>query len=97
MCSDSDEFATFADVTADFVYARLMRAEPDTPTGYSEGALKAWAARAQRWALGEEPEDLPRIEQTQAPCLPRDVFLYFISGAKERNPAAAAALLAHFE
>jgi uncharacterized protein YecE (DUF72 family) len=87
--ADTDEYPSFADVTGDFVYARLMRTVATQPTGYTKPALKKWLARAQKWAAGEEPDDLPRISKTPAKRRPRDVFLYFISGAKERNPAAA--------
>jgi uncharacterized protein YecE (DUF72 family) len=90
--TDSDEHPSFADVTADFVYARLMRARSDVPTGYPHDALQAWATRARTWARGGEPDDLPKVGAAAAPAPRRDVFVYFISAAKERNPAAAMAL-----
>ena len=40
-----------------------------------------------------EPADLPRIASESPPAVPRDVFIHFISAAKERNPAAAMGLL----
>jgi uncharacterized protein YecE (DUF72 family) len=88
--ADTDEYPSFADVTGDFVYARLMRTKSTQPTGYTKPALNKWLARAQTWAQGGEPDDLPRVGKPAAKRQPRDVFLYFISGAKERNPAAAA-------
>lgn len=92
--TDSGEHPSFADVTADFVYARLMRSRADIATGYPEAELQQWAERARSWAGGGEPEDLPRIESAQGqPPAPRDVFIFFIASAKERNPAAAMALL----
>jgi uncharacterized protein YecE (DUF72 family) len=91
--SDTDEFPAMADVTADFVYARLMRSEASEPTGYSAAALKAWAERARTWESGGEPDDLPRIGERSQPAGQRDVFVYFISGAKERAPAGACGLL----
>ena len=91
--TDSAKFPSFADVTADFVYARLMESKPDVETGYSAKELKQWADRARIWAAGGEPDDLPRVEKTVAKKTPRDVFIYFINGAKERAPAAAVALL----
>ncbi len=91
--TDSDEHPSFADVTGDFVYARLMRSLPDQATGYAADALDAWAARARRWADGAEPADLPRIAAAETDgARPRDVFVYFIGAAKARNPAAAMAL-----
>ncbi|MFL6592487.1 MAG: DUF72 domain-containing protein [Luteimonas sp.] len=92
--TDSDEHPSYADVTADFVYARLMRSRSALPTGYTAAELKAWAARARTWAGGGEPADLPRVVPASSPSKPREVFVYFISSAKERNPAAAMALLA---
>ena len=93
--TDSPEHPSFADVTAGFVYARLMRTRSEIATGYPADALAAWAMRARQWAAGGEPGDLPRITTDPAPNVPRDVFVYFISAAKERNPAAAMALMAH--
>jgi len=92
--TDSDEHPSFADVTADFVYARLMRSRSDIETGYPDDALQRWAQRARQWAGGGEPDDLPRLAtEASTPAPRRDVYLYFISSAKERNPAAAMALL----
>ena len=91
--ADSDEYPSFADLTGDFVYARLMRTDAAVTTGYKPAALDRWSERARQWAAGGEPEDLPRVQPTMAPKTPRDVFMYFISGAKERAPAAAVALL----
>lgn len=91
--TDSTEHPSFADVTADFVYARLMRSRAEVATGYPAAELRQWADRARTWAAGGDPDDLPRIEPAPAPAARRDVFLYFISAAKERNPAAAMALL----
>ncbi len=90
--TDSPEHPSFADTTADFVYARLMRSRTGVATGYPANELKAWATRARQWASGEAPADLPRIDDTQPSTSSQDVFVYFISGAKERNPAAAVAL-----
>jgi uncharacterized protein YecE (DUF72 family) len=93
--TDSPDHPSFGDVTADFVYARLMRSRTAIATGYPDAELQRWAQRAQTWAAGGEPDDLPRIEAAgTAAAKPRDVFVYFISAAKERNPAAAMALLA---
>jgi len=91
--TDSDEHPSFADVTAGFVYARLMRARANVASGYPSPELARWAARAREWAAGGEPGDLPRIgPPASATGAPREVFIFFISAAKERNPAAAMAL-----
>ena len=92
--TDSPDHPSFADVTADFVYARLMRSRSEIATGYPEDELEAWSTRAREWASGGEPGDLRRIVDETLPAKPRDVFIQFISAAKERNPAAAMALQA---
>jgi uncharacterized protein YecE (DUF72 family) len=89
--ADSDEYPSFADLTGDVVYARLMRTQTDVPTGYSPQALDRWAQAVRLWAAGGEP-DLPRVGG-EVRHAPRDVYVLFISGAKERAPAAAMALL----
>jgi uncharacterized protein YecE (DUF72 family) len=91
--ADSDEHPLFADLTGDFVYARLMRSDSSLASGYAPAALDRWAERAKLWASGGEPADLPRAEGQPAAGGPRDVFMFVISGAKERAPAAAMELL----
>ncbi|HSR63986.1 MAG TPA: DUF72 domain-containing protein [Xanthomonadaceae bacterium] len=91
--TDSPEHPSFADLTADFVYARLMRSRAEVATGYPDAELDDWARRAREWAAGEDPADLPRIAPPQDAPASREVFVFFISAAKERNPAAAMALL----
>jgi len=87
--ADTDAYPSFADVTGDFVYGRLMRTVSAEPTGYAQPALRAWSARARTWASGAEPTDLPKIDSSPPASKPRDVFLFFIGGAKERAPLAA--------
>lgn len=91
--TDSDDYPSFADLTGDFLYARLMRTEPGHAAGVEPQVLDALAACAQCWRGGGEPDGLPRVEAALPAAAPRDVFLYFISGAKEKAPAAAMALL----
>lgn len=91
--TDSDDYPSFVDLTGDFVYARLMRTESKVKTGYAAKALDRWADAARTWAAGREPADLPRLAPAGKAAGPRDVFLYFISGAKERAPAAAMGLI----
>ncbi|MEO7952980.1 MAG: DUF72 domain-containing protein [Polaromonas sp.] len=92
--ADAEKFPSFADLSGDFVYARLMQSDAALATGYADAALDAWAGRARRWAAGSAPDDLPSLEEPSENSAPRDVFIYFINGAKERAPAAAMALLA---
>ena len=92
--ADADKFPAIADATGDFVYARLQRCAEDEPTGYSAEALEQWARRFRTWASGGEPDDLPRVGPAPADQgKERDCFVYFISGAKVRAPAAAMAFL----
>jgi uncharacterized protein YecE (DUF72 family) len=90
--TDSAEHPSFADLTGPFVYARLMRSRASEKTGYPAKELKAWAKHATTWASGGDPLDLPHVGDALANGAPRDVFVYFISAAKERNPSAAVAL-----
>lgn len=90
--AQSDEYPAIADVTGDFVYARLETAVGDEPAGYPPAELDRWATTAQEWAAGKEPAGLP-YAANDAAAAPRDTFVFFISGAKERNPAAAQALI----
>jgi uncharacterized protein YecE (DUF72 family) len=89
----SDEHPSFADLTADFTYARLMRARDALPAGYTASELEAWARRAREWADGGDPDDLPHVAAPRPGEAPRKVFVFFIASAKERNPAAAQALI----
>ncbi|MEP6823541.1 MAG: DUF72 domain-containing protein [Ramlibacter sp.] len=77
--TDSEKFPAIADADADFAYLRLLRGQAGIPTGYPPEAIAQWAQGVRTWAGGERP---------------RDVFVYFINGAKERAPAGAMALLA---
>jgi len=90
--SGDSEFPEIADVTAPFVYARIMGTSEDEAEGYPAAQLDAWAGRAKAWAKGGAPKDLALLTPA-ATSTPRDVFLYVISGAKVRNPAAAMALI----
>jgi uncharacterized protein YecE (DUF72 family) len=91
--ADSDEHPAIADVTADFVYARLQRSIAKEPTGYASKDLDRWTKRAKLWAAGSAPDDLTYLADGKVKKSKRDVFLFFISGAKERNPQAAQALI----
>ena len=91
--TDSDDYPSFADVTGDFVYARLMRTDANLKAGVAPKQLDRWAEAAQLWRSGKEPAELPRVADKQAPVKPRDVYLYFISGAKEKAPHAAVELI----
>jgi uncharacterized protein YecE (DUF72 family) len=87
------DYPEIADVTADFVYARLQRGSDDIETAYSDNELDAWAERAEIWSKGEQPSDLPLADSSSAPeKRARDVFLYIIHEGKIRAPQGAMAL-----
>lgn len=90
---ESDKHPMIADVTSDFVYCRLQKTTETAPTGYPPAALDAWAKRARTWAEGGAPADLNMVADKAAAKNKRDVFIYMISGAKVRAPAAAMALI----
>lgn len=87
------EFPLIGDVTSDFVYARIMGTQAKEALGYPKAVLKKWAERAHDWEKGASPKKELLIAPA-APKKKRDVFLFVISGAKERNPAAAQAIIA---
>jgi uncharacterized protein YecE (DUF72 family) len=89
--ADSD-FPTIGDVTADFVYARIMGTQAKEKLGYPKATLATWAERAHHWAAGADARKL--AVGPEAPKKRRDVFLFVISGAKARNPAAAQGIIA---
>jgi uncharacterized protein YecE (DUF72 family) len=79
--ADADKYPAIGDPaaapTADFAYARLQRSSEDHATGYDATALDHWATIAKSWGAAGAT----------------DAFVYIISGAKVRNPAAATALI----
>jgi uncharacterized protein YecE (DUF72 family) len=90
--TDSPDYPSLADLTGDFSYARLMRSADGIPTGYAPDELDRWAAHARNWASGNDIGELPHVAAQKPQAQPRDVFVFFISSAKHRNPAAAMAL-----
>ncbi len=92
--AEHHKYPGIANVTADFVYARLQKGEDDIPTAYPPKALDAWTKRLTLWADGKEPDDLPRVDDKHKPkATPRDVFAYIIHDGKIRAPAGAMALI----
>ncbi|MFK8251742.1 DUF72 domain-containing protein [Ancylobacter terrae] len=88
------EHPQIADLTAPFVYARIMGTTEGEAAGYAPAELDAWAERAKTWAAGGAPEGLAYAgDAGQGMNDARDVFLFVISGHKVRNPAAAMALI----
>jgi uncharacterized protein YecE (DUF72 family) len=91
VAGDSD-YPQIGDLTAPFVYARVMGTSEAEPAGYSDAALDRWAQRADAWASGASPDGIETVTAPQKKA-GRDVFLYVISGFKVRNPTAAMAMI----
>lgn len=91
--ADAEDHPQFADLSSDFVYARLQNAREAEPAGYPPAELDRWTATARDWAAGKAPAGLSYIDADQPAATPRDVFLFMINGAKVRAPAAAEAML----
>lgn len=90
VCADHHDYPMFADVTADFVYARLQKGEDERATCYPEDQIDDWAKRFKAYAAGDMPEDLPLIaSERRAAKEPRDVFAFFITGGKVNAPEGA--------
>jgi uncharacterized protein YecE (DUF72 family) len=72
--TDSEKFPSIPNAGSGLAYLRLMRSEADCATGYPPEEIARWVQAANEWAgMGADKE----------------VFVYFINGAKERAPAAA--------
>lgn len=91
--SENENYPLIPDITADFVYARLLKGSDDLPNGYPEDGLDAWAERFTAYSGGQVPGDLSPLDRTGPAEGPREVFAYFIHEGKVRAPAAAQALL----
>jgi uncharacterized protein YecE (DUF72 family) len=91
--ADSDDYPAIADVTSDFIYARLQRTQEKHELGYSKSELDRWAEYAKAWEKGVAPKDLPRVSKKPVTKEKRSVFIYMIAGAKMRCPIAAQALI----
>lgn len=89
---DSADYPALADVSGDFVYARLEDAREEEPTGYAPAVLDRWRDVSRKWAAGDSPDGLPYVADP-APVRPRDTFIFMINGAKVRAPQAAMALI----
>jgi uncharacterized protein YecE (DUF72 family) len=92
--ADHHDYPAIADVTADFVYARLQTGSDEIATAYAPKDLDAWAQRLIQWAEGGQPADLPCADPARKPAAgPREVFAFIIHEGKVRAPAGAMALI----
>lgn len=91
------EYPLIPDVTAPFVYARIMGTRAEEPLGYPAPRMDVWLDRARDWAAGEPARGLAPVTPAAAETVPRDVFLYVVRGDDARNPAAAVGMIARME
>jgi uncharacterized protein YecE (DUF72 family) len=95
--ADSPDYPAIADITADFVYARLEAGSDENPVCYPDGDIPKWAKVAGTWAEGGKPEGLPYASDAAPAAVARDTFVFFIHGGKVRAPAGAQALQAELK
>ena len=76
--SEHETYPAIPDVTADFLYLRLQKADDAIETGYQPKAIADWAARIRTWRDGGTPADLAHVETAKSKITPGDVFVYFI-------------------
>jgi uncharacterized protein YecE (DUF72 family) len=86
-------YPQIADLTAPFVYARIMGTTEAEPHGYADNDLDRWVERARELRSGTVPADLATVDKPTSAGTSREVFLYVISGFKVQNPAAAMAMI----
>ncbi len=87
------KYPRIADLTAPFVYARIMGTSETENMGYKAAQQDEWASRAKAWAEGKNPFEAAAISPAKEGRKIRDVFLYVIDGYKPHNPAAALGLI----
>ncbi|WP_337266729.1 DUF72 domain-containing protein [Oryzifoliimicrobium ureilyticus] len=93
VCAEHFDYPMIADVTADFVYARLQKGSDDIITCYPKQDLEAWGERLKLWSRGESPRDLEMIDaKRKIEKRPRDVFAFMIHEGKVNAPFGAMAL-----
>ena len=76
--ADSEKFPAIPHARSSLAYLRLMRTVSELPTGYAPEVLERWAQGTRDWVAQDAKNE---------------AFVFFISGAKERAPAAAQAFL----
>ena len=91
--SENENYPFIPDVTADFVYLRLLSANDEIPTGYEPADLDKWADRFRAYAQGRVPDGNTPFDRNGLPQGARDVYAYIIHEGKVRAPAGAMALI----
>src|SRR3546814_17169127 len=74
--ADNPKYPQIADITTDFVYARLQDAREAEAEGYSPQALDSWASVTPARSQGASPAGINYVSGQQANTIPRTVFLF---------------------
>jgi uncharacterized protein YecE (DUF72 family) len=77
------------DLTSDFVYARLHGDAQLYVSGYSERALRDWAARLRAWAKGHARDEGAKLVTPHRARKVHDLYVYFDNDAKVKAPENA--------
>jgi len=93
----AENWSTFEDVTAPFVYVRLHGSEQLYVSGYSDSELDGWGRKVTAWAEGRDPRGARRVMPACAAGKARDVYVYFDNDAKVRAPVDAQGLIRRVE
>ena len=92
--TDSPDHPAIGDASGPVAYARLMDAQETEPLGYASDAIDRWIGVAREWAEGGTPDAFPLAAPDDIIAdKPRDVFVFYINGAKVRAPHAAMATI----
>ncbi|WP_275782526.1 DUF72 domain-containing protein [Pararhizobium gei] len=93
VCADHADYPMFADVTSDFIYARLQTGSDEVATCYDQTRMNLWADRLKIWAAGGDVVDLEKADPSlEVAKRPRDVFAFFIHEGKVNAPNGARTL-----
>src|SRR3546814_7190401 len=63
--ADKPKYPQIADITTDFVYARLRDAREEEAEGYSPQALDRWVSVTRAWSEGERPAGVKERKSTR--------------------------------
>lgn len=97
--SDSADWPTMNEITADFLYLRLHGSRQTYASRYTDEELDRWAERVRRWRHGRKDASSPtsadagRVRDGPE----RDVYIYFDNDAKVHAPEDARRLAARLQ
>jgi uncharacterized protein YecE (DUF72 family) len=94
VCTDTVDWPSLMDVTADFVYCRLHGSTELYQNAYTDAELSAWGTRVRAWACGGTMRDGEFVGTPVRNDFPRDVFVYFDNTDKMHAPEDARKLIA---